>query len=84
MADAALGVNYPVETISGKATLKIPAGTQPNKVFKISGKGMPIVNTDKYGDHIVVVEIAIPTKLTSKQKDLLEEFGKSSGKRRFW
>ena len=84
MADAALGVNYPVETISGKATLKIPAGTQPNKIFKITGKGMPIVNSDKYGDHIVVVEIAIPTKLTSKQKELLEEFGKTSKKHKFW
>lgn len=84
MADAALGVNYPVETISGKATLKIPAGTQPNKIFKITGKGMPIVNSDKYGDHIVVVEIAIPTKLTSKQKELLEEFNKSNKKHKFW
>ncbi|MSR68629.1 J domain-containing protein [Candidatus Saccharibacteria bacterium] len=84
MVDAALGVDYSVETISGKTTLKIPAGTQPNKVFKLSGKGMPIVNSERYGDHIVITEILIPAKLTGKQKELLEEFNKSSKKHKFW
>lgn len=84
MIQAALGTAYQVETIDGEATLKIPPGTQPGKVFKMSGKGMPIVNTDQHGDHIVVVDVEVPTKLNSKQKELLEEFEKTTKKRRFW
>lgn len=84
MVDAALGAEYPVETIHGEVKLKIPAGTQPGKVFKISGKGMPLINSDRKGDHIVLVDITVPTKITSKQKSLLEEFKKSAKKGRFW
>lgn len=84
MADAALGGEYEVETAHGKVKLKIPAGTQPNKVFKLSGKGMPILNTDKHGDHMVVAQIAIPTKLTHKQKEALEQFRANTKKKKFW
>lgn len=84
MVQAALGVDYEVETIGGEATLKIPPGTQPGKVFKMTGKGMPIVNSDQHGDHIVVVEVGVPTKLNSKQKELLRDFEKTSKKHRFW
>ena len=84
MADAALGGEYEVETAHGKVKLKIPAGTQPNKVFKLSGKGMPILNTDKHGDHMVVTQIAIPTKLTHKQKEALEQFRANTKKKKFW
>jgi len=84
MIQAALGTDYEVETIEGEATLKIPPGTQPGKVFKMTGKGMPIVNSDQRGDHIVVVEVGVPTKLNTKQKDLLKDFEKASKKHRFW
>ncbi len=84
MIQAALGTDYPVETIEGEATLKIPPGTQPGKIFKMSGKGMPIINSDKNGDHIVVVDVGVPTKLSTKQKELLQDFEKTSKKRRFW
>lgn len=84
MVQAALGTDYPVETIDGEAILKIPPGTQPGKLFKMSNKGMPIVNTTERGDHIVVVDVAVPTKLTNKQKELLKDFEKSAKKHRFW
>ncbi len=84
MIQAALGTEYSVETISGEVTLKIPAGTQPNKIFKLTGKGMPIVNSDQRGDHIIFTEVSIPTKLNSTQKNLLEEIEKTTQKRRFW
>lgn len=84
MIQAALGTDYEVETIEGEATLKIPPGTQPGKVFKMTGKGMPIVNSDQRGDHIVVVDVGVPTKLNTKQKDLLKDFEKASKKHRFW
>ncbi len=84
MVQAALGTEYPVETITGEVILKIPAGTQPNKIFKLSGKGMPIVDSDQRGDHIIFTEVSIPTKLSGQQKNLLEEIEKTTPKRRFW
>ncbi len=84
MIHATLGGEYPIETISGKVKFKIPPGTQPNKIFKLSGKGMPVINSDRHGDHIVICEVEIPTKLNSKQKDLLKDFEEASKKRRFW
>jgi molecular chaperone DnaJ len=84
MVQAALGVDYPIETIWGDVKLKIPAGTQPNKIFKLTGKGMPLINSERKGDHIVIAEVSIPTKLSSKQKSILQELAKASSKHRFW
>lgn len=84
MADAALGTEIEIETIAGKVKLNVPAGTQPGKVLKLSGKGMPIINTDRKGDHYIVVEIGIPTKLNSKQKEALQRYREGSKKKRFW
>jgi molecular chaperone DnaJ len=84
MTQAALGDEVPIETIKGEVKFKIPPGTQPNKIFKLSGKGMPILNTDRHGDHIVICEVEVPTKLNAKQKELLKEFNKTIKKRRFW
>lgn len=84
MTQAALGDEVSIETIKGEVKFKIPSGTQPNKIFKLSGKGMPILNSDRNGDHIVICEVEIPTKLNAKQKELLKEFDKSAKKHRFW
>lgn len=77
--EAALGTTVKVETIHGEVKLKIPAGTQPGKIFRISQKGMPHLNRDGYGDHYVTVNVKTPTRLSWKQKKLLEEFNASSG-----
>lgn len=86
MAEAALGTEISVETVDGPITLKIPAGTQSGKVFKLTGRGVPVVGRSTRGDHLATVTVDIPTKLSSKQRELLEEFAReSNGKSKgFW
>jgi molecular chaperone DnaJ len=76
---AALGTTVAVETIDGKVTLKVPAGTQSGKVFKLSERGVPHLNGRQRGDHLVTVNVLTPTKLSSKQKKLLQEFADEKG-----
>lgn len=73
MVDAALGTEIDVETVDGVVTMKVPAGTQSGTDFKLSGHGVPHLNRDSRGAHIVSVVVDIPTKLNKKQKALLEE-----------
>lgn len=75
MAEAALGTEIPVETVDGAVKLKIPAGTQSGKIFKLSDRGVPYPNGRGRGDHLVNVTVETPTKLTARQRQLLEEFG---------
>lgn len=74
MAHAALGTETSVETVDGKVTLKIPAGTQSGKTFKLTGRGVPELNGRGRGDHLVTIEVETPSKLSAKQKSLLEQF----------
>lgn len=74
MAAAALGTEISVETVTGEVTLKVPAGTQSGKAFKLSGRGMPVLNGRSSGDHLVTVTVETPTKLNAKQRALLEQF----------
>lgn len=74
MIDAALGTEIEVETVDGKVTMKIPAGTQSGTDFKLSGHGVPHLRSEKRGAHIVSILVDTPTKLTKKQKELLEQF----------
>lgn len=77
MVDAVLGTEIDVETVDGKITMKVPAGTQPGTNFKLSGHGAPRLGTDQRGPHIVTVNVEIPKNLNKKQKELIEEFGKT-------
>ena len=84
MVDAALGVEIEVETVDGAVRMKVPAGTQSGTDFKLSHHGVPhLRNKDARGPHIVSVIVDTPTKLTKKQKELLEAFG-GSKKRGFF
>jgi molecular chaperone DnaJ len=84
MVDAALGTEIDVETVDGAVRMKIPAGTQSGTDFKLSHHGVPhLRNKDARGPHIVSVIVDTPTKLTKKQKELLEAFG-GSKKRGFF
>ena len=74
MVDAALGGEIEVQTIDGKLTMKIPAGTQSHTDFKLSGHGVPYMKTDKRGAHIITIIVDTPTKLSKKQKELLKDF----------
>lgn len=76
---AALGTTIDVETVEGKVKLKIPAGTQSGKMFRLTGRGMNEPNTGKKGDHLVTVIVETPTKLSRKQKKLLEDFEDDKG-----
>ncbi len=76
---AALGADIEVPTLFGKARMKIPAGTQTHKMFRLRGKGLPNLRQHGQGDQFVRVVVETPTKLTQRQKELLEEFAKISG-----
>ena len=75
IADAALGTVVEVPTISGgKAKVKIPAGTQADKQFRLRDKGMPIMRSKDYGDLYIRVITEVPISLNKEQKELLEKF----------
>ena len=84
MAEAALGGVEEVETIDGKVKLKIPQGTQPGTLIRMKGKGVKRINSASRGDHYVRVQIEIPSKISAKQKELLEEFEKQTPKRHWF
>ncbi len=73
VTDAVLGTEATVATVHGDVTMTIPAGTQPNQVLRIKGKGMPVVNSSRTGDHFVMIDLVVPTKLSRKEKELFEE-----------
>jgi len=77
---ATLGDEIEVPTVHGKVKLKIPAGTQTGTKFRLRGKGVPNVRGYGVGDQHVIMRIVTPTKLTEKQKQLLQEFAEVSGK----
>ena len=70
---AALGADVEVPTLTGKAMLKIDSGTQPGKLLKMKGKGIRHLNFSGSGDQIVKINVAIPQKLNSKEKDLIKQ-----------
>ena len=75
--DAALGTTVEVPSIDGgKSKIKIPAGTQHGKQFRLKGKGMPILRRSLLGDLYIRIITEVPVSLTKKQKELLEEFKK--------
>lgn len=76
---AALGGEANVPTLEGKASLKIPAGTQSGTVFKLRGKGIPVLNSSQRGDLLVRVLVEVPTKLDAEARQKLEEFAALCG-----
>ena len=77
LADATLGATVEVPTIDGgKAKVKIPAGTQNGKQFRLKEKGMPMMRNRDYGDLYIRAITEVPVSLTKEQKTLLEKFKK--------
>jgi molecular chaperone DnaJ len=75
MASAALGGEYEVPAIDGsKAKVKVPAGTQTGRRFRLTGKGMPVLRAKQTGDMYVQVAVETPQNLTKRQRELLAEF----------
>jgi molecular chaperone DnaJ len=71
---AALGAQIDVPTLDGVVKMKVPEGTQTDKVFRLKGKGIPSLHGGGRGDQHVKVVVETPTNLSSKQKKLLEDF----------
>jgi molecular chaperone DnaJ len=81
MVTAAIGGEFEVPTIeAAKSRVKVPAGTQSGRRFRLQGKGMPVLRSRQTGDMYVQVVVETPQNLTKKQRDLLAEFEKLSSK----
>lgn len=76
-ADACLGFETEVPTLGGRAKIKIPAGTQSGKVFKLKGKGLPELQGYRHGDLFVTVYVYTPENLSKEEKQLLEKLRNS-------
>lgn len=76
-ATAVLGGDLAVPTLDGRATIKIPPGTQSEKMFRLRGKGVRNVRSGHTGDLYCRISVETPVNLTPQQKKLLEEFERS-------
>ncbi len=79
VAQAVLGADVTVPTVDGEEKLKIPAGTQPGKIFHLKGKGVPHLRRSSRGDQLVIVNVEMPTKLTKEQRELFEKLAATLG-----
>jgi molecular chaperone DnaJ len=75
-SQAVLGDKIEIPTLEGNLKLKIPAGTEAGKLFKLSGKGMPKLNGFGHGDQYVRIAIKVPKKLSKKEEDLIDKLKK--------
>jgi molecular chaperone DnaJ len=78
MIDAALGCEITVPTLEGTEKIKVDAGSQPNTIIKLKGKGVTHINYRGKGDQFVRIVVNVPKKLNKHQKNLLDEFRKNS------
>lgn len=79
MAQAALGVRIPFETLDGDEELDLPAGTQTGRVFKLRGRGVPRTDGRGRGDLLVQVVVDVPTNLSKAEEELLRQFAAERG-----
>ena len=78
--DATLGKKIDVPTVYGTCEVEIPAGTQPNQILRLKGRGIKDMRKGTPGDEYLHIQIKTPTKLNKEQKKLLEEYQKTEGK----
>ena len=78
---AALGTTVEVPTFDGEVPLEVPAGTQPGETIVLRGRGLPPLSRGRTGDLRVVVNVAIPRRLTREQRDLLEQLRRDDHRR---
>jgi molecular chaperone DnaJ len=79
MTDAALGARVTVPTLDGDELLELEPGTQPGEIRVLRGRGMPVLQGYGRGDHRVLVNVAVPRRLTPGLRKLLEEFAQTAG-----
>jgi DnaJ-class molecular chaperone len=83
-SQAALGAVVDVATLDGPVKMRVPEGTQPGRVFRIRGRGIPQAagKNAPRGDHLVRIQVDVPTELSAKQRELIEELARASGEDR--
>ena len=74
IVQASLGAEVEVPTLDGKVVMKVPEGTQPGRVMRLRGKGIPHLRGTGRGDQLVRIKVVVPTKLTERQKAVLRNF----------
>jgi molecular chaperone DnaJ len=79
IAQATLGAEIAIPTVEGDEIVNIPPGTQPGKVIRLRGKGIPRLNRNGRGDQLIVISVAIPKSLTPEQRQLFENLSDSLG-----
>ena len=79
MTQAALGTSMTIPTLDGEEELAFEPGTQPGEIRVLRGRGMPVLQGFGRGDHRVLVNVAVPRRLTDEQRRLLGEFERSVG-----
>lgn len=81
---AVIGSDLKVETVEGPVTIKIPAGTQPETLIRLRGKGIQRLRSSGKGDHYVKIKVHIPKTITRKQKEILEQFDAENSSKKKW
>ena len=76
--EAVLGTTVTVPTLDGQVTLRVPAGTEPGKTFRVKGRGVPSHGRSATGDLLVTVEVTVPRSLTDEQRAAVEELARLS------
>ena len=76
---AALGGEIFVATLEGQVPLQINAGTQSGSMYRLRGRGMPSIRGGSRGDEIVTVHVVVPTKMSKRERELLEEYARMGG-----
>ncbi len=79
VSQATLGDEVKVPTVDGEAVLRIPAGTQPGKIIRMRGKGVPHLRNNSRGDQLVVINVGIPKTLSEDQRELFQKLAESLG-----
>jgi molecular chaperone DnaJ len=75
--DAVFGTQTEVPTIDGRAKIKIPAGTQSGKIFRLKGKGLPAINSREKGDQLIQINVWTPQNISEEEKIALENLQES-------
>jgi molecular chaperone DnaJ len=76
---AALGDKLRVPTLDGQVEYELPAGTQSGDIFKLKGRGIPVLNSTRRGDQLIRITVDVPKNLNAKQKELLMKFNEEMG-----
>ena len=74
LGEALLGAEVPVSTLKGKVLLRIPAGTQNGRIFRLKGQGMPVLRKDDVGDILAKVRVVLPTNLGPEAEEAARRF----------